>query len=189
MQRSAPWKPPPRRAQLSSCALTVSLHCARSELEYNGKTVQMWTYKQLEQQAAKTIKARATLTRDIIGAGNLPPLSIAGGVDQMIHWLLTAQCMLAESQGLQLTPADFGAPNDLVGHSHGAEPSGYQMATPYGTAADQHSAPVGYKGQAPPRAPMTNQTNSAAAMQAHYDATSQAQAARLRNQQGSNIFG
>jgi len=144
----------------------------------------MWTYKQLEQQSRNTIKSRATLTRDNIGAERLPPFSAAQGPDQMIFWLLSVQCMVAQSEGLQLTPADFGAPDDLV--EGGAAPPArnpYAMASPFGTEVDVKAAP-----QRQPMNAMPNGTELNERAMAHENACYQAQQTRLRNQ-GSNIFG
>lgn len=105
----------------------------------------------------------------------------------MIAWILATQCQLASSQGVQLTPADFGAPADLVAYTPRQHGAGF-MNCPYGTSEDQ---------QRPPMAPANglgqlNRGKAALmvkAVHAQGDAATQALYAKERNQRGHNIFG
>lgn len=163
--------------------------CFRSEITLDAThTIQMWTYKQLEQQSRATIKSRATLTRDAVGADRLDPFSPSGGPEAMIAWLLNAQCQIASSQGFQLTAGDFGAPADLhyTPRGQGLPAGGYSMQSPYGTAADDRQP------MAPTVGDHLNRGQAAVVMKgmhAKADASTQAQMAKERNMRGNNIFG
>jgi len=108
----------------------------------------------------------------------------------MIAWILATQSQLASSQGVQLTPADFGAPADLAVYTPRQLGAGSAAAAncPYGTSEDQ---------QRPPMAPANglgqlNRGKAALmvkAVHAQGDAATQALYAKERNQRGHNIFG
>ena len=174
----------------------MSLHPKKtgSEITIGGNTLLLWTYGQLERQSQSTIKSRATLVRDIVGADRLDPFSASGGAEAMIAWLLNAQCQIAASEGFQLTAADFGAPAEMRYTPRQVyDPIGqggaYAMQMPYGTSADDHGA---RRPMAPTAGDQLNRGQAALMLkgiQAKATASVQAQMAKERNMRGNNIFG
>ena len=108
--------------------------------------------------------------RDLIGAERAPPLRTTGSIESVTVWIIEVQCALLKATGLDVSPFDLGLPANF-----GAEEEENLM---------NHA-------KSQPRPPMADLANTGLdANQAAYEASMQAaQATRLRNQQGSNIFG
>jgi len=88
----------------------------------------------MEQLSARTLHMKARSIRDKIGEDRLPQL-VPGTVEMLMKWLMVVQCELCKHAiGINVTPADFGAPaeyqNDL--ESLGAKPD------PYAKHGDMH---------------------------------------------------
>ena len=72
----------------------------------------------------------------------VPPVPVAGPIENVIHWVLMAQCFVCKYAGFEnLTPKDFGAPLGLGKGPGGADNmqgfSGYAgLETPYGLDSD-----------------------------------------------------
>ena len=139
-----------------------------TELSFNGQTIALKTFAQLEQQSRTNLKLVVKTLQEQLGDQGLPPLT-GHSPDLTIAWILDVQCAVCMGKGLRLTPADFGAP--AAANEDGFFGRGEAM--PSKAAA----------------APMyENSENSGNAGNAYEDATRAAQAARQRNM-GSNIFG
>ena len=84
---------------------------------FDGKTLPLHSFNQLEHKDKKQARDAATALRDKIGdfAQLIPPLPAAGTSDAIIWWLLCTQCELIRYSGLQLTPQSFGAPPGFNG--------------------------------------------------------------------------
>lgn len=84
-----------------------------SEFQWNGYTIELLNYSQLEQQSRLHLKNRVTTFREQIAQmqpnTRLPPLAGAGA-DLVIPWLLKVEVALARSVGIDITEADLGAP-------------------------------------------------------------------------------
>jgi len=84
-----------------------------SEFQWNGFTIELLNYSQLEQQSRLHLKNRVTTFREQIGQmqanTRLPPLT-GYGADIVIAWLLKVEVALARSVGIDITEADLGAP-------------------------------------------------------------------------------
>ena len=165
------------RPALVVCILPIAEHSRRiiimsnvpTSVVFNGREILLNDYKQLEQQSRKNLTNKVKNLQDILGADKLPPLT-GHGADMTIDWILTVQCAICMGKGIQLTPADFGAPAQ-------ADSDGYFGR---GEAVPQKSG-------GPPRAALVDQSNASTA-DAYDQACFGAQQAKLRNQ-GSNIFG
>ena len=136
---------------------------------FNNVEIQLSNFKQLEQQSRKNLTNKVKNLQDTLGADKLPPLT-GHGPDITIDWILTVQCAICAGKGINLTPADFGAPAQ-------ADADGYFGR---GEAVPQ-------KAGGAPRAALVDQSNASTA-DAYDQACFGAQQAKMRNQ-GSNIFG
>jgi len=143
-------------------------------MAFEGKTVPIYTFTQLEQIPRQRLKNRAMDLRDLVGEDRLPPLRAGGSVDVVLSWILEVQCALLKSTGLDLTVQDLGKPR---GYGEDAE------GNYFGNGAAPSKA-------APQRQPMQDviQGGGSEASAAYEQAVQQAAAIRQRNQ-GSNIFG
>jgi len=142
---------------------------------FENKSVPLYTFEQLSQQPRQKLKNRAMDLRDLVGADRLTPLRSSGSVELVTMWILETQCAIAKSAGIDLSPAMLGLPAN------------------YGDCEDGTLMQPGAKAYsgAPQRAPMQElqQGAGADAMAAYDAAMSAAAATKLRNQQGSGIFG
>ena len=88
---------------------------------FDGKTLPLHSFGQLEHKDKKQVRQVATAFRDKIGAFAqlIPPLPAAGTSDQLTWWLLCTQCELIKYSGCQLTPQQFGAPPGFNGDQPG----------------------------------------------------------------------
>jgi hypothetical protein len=144
---------------------------------YQGKEVPLYTFKQLEQQARKTLGNRAKDLRDLVGAHKLPPLRPAAQFEEVTSWIIETQCAIARSAGLaELTPEALGMPAS------------------YGFQDDEMLNPVQQKthsvfGASAPREPMADLIQGPTAGQiAAYEAAQVAAAAtRAKNMRGNNV--
>lgn len=153
------------------CTQNPLSNMAPTEIMFNGTSVTLSTFQQLEQLSRQNLKKRVLTLQEQLGSANLPPLT-GHGPDLTIEWILTVQCAVCTGKGLSLSPADFGAP---------------AAANTDGFFGRGEAMPQSSKGQAVARPPMTEQTN-ANPMGAYEEACDGAALARQRNQ-GSNIFG
>ena len=159
-----------------------------TEVIFNGKTIPMLNFMQLEQMSRQHLKNASRNLMDSLGADNLPPIT-GHGQDLMIAWILDVQCAVCRGKGIELSPALFGAPaaanaEGFFGRGEGMPVSAKQQAARQGPAPDQwsHSKDVHRS-----RDPMTEQS-SHEANSAYEAAMHGAALARQRNA-GSNIFG
>jgi len=108
-----------------------------SEFEWEGITIELLNFGQLEQMSRMTLKNRVTTMREHIAAQQpgtrLPPLS-GFGPDMTIAWLLKVQVALARSVGIRITESDLGA---LSENSSGGTMADV-MSKPRAIAVDQH---------------------------------------------------
>ena len=155
------------------------------EIEFEGKTVAIWTYPQLEKLSKLNLRARAMNLRDQIGADRLPNLRLTAQPAALIQWLLNAEVSMCEALGIPLTMKDLGAPKDdamletgYFGGDDGSRPSTARSsvsAPPPPMAMDQSpraSVPTdGFKDPGLVAQGMSN----------HDDAVAVARAAALRN--------
>ena len=88
---------------------------------FDGKTLPLHSFGQLEHKDKKQVRQVATAFRDKIGefVQLIPPLPAAGTSDQLTWWLLCTQCELIKYSGCQLTPQQFGAPPGFNGDQPG----------------------------------------------------------------------
>lgn len=141
-----------------------------TEITFNGQSIAMYTYAALEQRSRQNLKVLVqTLQQSLEGQG-LPPVR-GHSPDVTIDWILSVQCALCRSQGMELTPKDFGAP--AVAAEDGFFGGGDRIP--------QKAAPA-------PVALQENQNINVDTQSAYATACLGAQQARARNQ-GSNIFG
>jgi len=81
-----------------------------ASIEVEGHEIPLLNFEQVEQLSARTLYTKARNIRDKIGAHRLPPL-VPGTVEVVMKWLLVVQCHVAsQATGMQVSPADFGAP-------------------------------------------------------------------------------
>ena len=80
-----------------------------TELSFNGQTIALKTFAQLEQQSRTNLKLVVKTLQEQLGDQGLPPLT-GHSPDLTIAWILDVQCAVCMGKGLRLTPADFGAP-------------------------------------------------------------------------------
>lgn len=112
-----------------------------TEIVMDGNVLPLFTYTQLDMDKKKT-KSIATTLRDRIGANLVPPVPIAGPIENVIHWVLMAQCFVCKYAGFEgLAPTDFGAPLGLGKGPGGADNNqgftGYAgLETPFGLDSD-----------------------------------------------------
>lgn len=164
---------------------------------FEERDVPLWTFEQLSRLSRANLKQRALNLRDHVGAARAPPLRPGGGRDLLITWLLEVQVALANSVGLGLTLASFGAPADLwedqpvepmfaPRHNNGggdAPSSGYNNPPQAPQLREREPPPYGrdddVQSQRSDRRPMTP----------HEDAAAGALAARRRNEGSLSLAG
>ena len=125
-------------------------------IEFEGKTIALWTYDALERLSKANLKQRALNLRDQIGEARLMPLRTSAQPASLIRWQLVAQCSLCEAVGLDFSLKDFGAPTEIGeaeeqnvyfgAHDKGSRP-------PTRSAPEPLSAPFATMPPPPPAAP------------------------------------
>lgn len=149
------------------------------EIAFEGTTIQISTFHQLEQMSRKNLMGRVTVLRQQVGTDRLPPLT-GHGPDLTIDWILNVQQGLVRAAtGRSYSLKEFGAPAP-------ANEDGY-----FGRSAEERAAPPSKQHQAAPQQwhqPQQQENNMQANQNAYAEACSGAEAARRRNA-GSNIFG
>lgn len=155
-------------------------------LIFEEREVSCWTYEQLSRVSRPNLKQRALNLRDLVGAERLALLRAGGGRDQLICWLLASQVAIANSLGLELTVASFGAPADLWREGEDT------MFGPRSGPADGLDAPPPPTPELRPAAPRDRHDDASSIdsrpTTAHEEAEAAAKANRARNQ-GSLCFG
>ena len=147
--------------------------------------------------------------RDQISAERLPALQMSAQPAAIIHWLLTAQVIIGEAVGLQLTLVDWGMPKDEVSdepyfgtprgggtpRQSSAPPPPPPFATelpppPVGMPGMEAFAYGGMDAYAPPQVapPQTAESRGGDLQSAHEEAVANARMTKLRNQ-GSLVLG
>lgn len=150
-----------------------------TEITFNGATIQLITFGQLEQMSRQNLKLRVKTLQEKLGESSLPPLR-GHGNDLTIDWILTVQCAVCAGKGLPLTPADFGAPDAANDEGYFGRGEAYPQSQKAKEASQWgHSNDV--------RNPMS-EVNNASMQGAYSEACQGAAVARQRNM-GSNIFG
>jgi hypothetical protein len=142
-----------------------------TEIPFNGQTILMKTYAQLEQLSRQNLKIHVKTLQDQLDGQGLPPVS-SHSPEFTIAWILNVQCAVCMGKGLQVSPKDFGAPATDTSEGY----FGCGEAMPRSAKGSAAGAP----------APMKEHDVNAQA--AYEDAVQAANATRARNM-GSNIFG
>jgi hypothetical protein len=144
---------------------------------FNGKSIQLLTFQQLEQMSRQNLKIRVKTLQEQLEDQNLPALA-GHGPDLTIEWILSVQCAICMGKGLRLTPADFGAPSTANAEGFFGRGEAYPQSQKGKADQWSHSRDM--------RAPMGDHNPSHQG--AYEEACFGAAAARERNR-GSNIFG
>ena len=138
-------------------------------IDFNGREVPLYTFKQLEQQPRLKLKNRAMDLRDLIGEDRVPPLRAAGSIESVTMWILEVESAVCKAAGMAIEASDLGLPanygmeeeQNLINHAK--------------AAPRQVMAELGPQGETD-------------GMAAYHAASEAARITRMRNQ-GSNIFG
>ena len=159
---------------------TADMATLPTEIVFEGMTLPISTYEQLEQQSRKNLMGKVATLKQAVGAERLPALT-GHGPDLTIDWILVVQQGLVRNvTGHTFSLAEFGAPPK-------ANEDGY-FGRPLGGAAPAPQKQYAQQQPEQQRMPMQQANNVQSNYDAYAAACNGAEQARRRNQ-GSNIFG
>eukprot|EP00747_Dinoflagellata_sp_TGD_P163261 gnl/TRDRNA2_/TRDRNA2_181740_c0_seq1.p1 gnl/TRDRNA2_/TRDRNA2_181740_c0~~gnl/TRDRNA2_/TRDRNA2_181740_c0_seq1.p1 ORF type:complete len:170 (+),score=33.97 gnl/TRDRNA2_/TRDRNA2_181740_c0_seq1:71-580(+) len=162
-------------------------------VQWEGKEITMFTFKQLEPMGNKALRDRAMNMRDAVGQEQLPPMPRQH--ETIVKWILDVQCALVrETMGMNLTPLDFGMPATLMGGAV-AGPVGDPRPSRAGSAVSQQyaaagAAGAGYGGGSPYGQKMPDEGSEYGGSEAGqaYDEAKRTRLQAIKRNQGSGIF-
>lgn len=106
--------------------------CVTSTLEVNGKTLNVWTYAQLETLSQAVLRQRAKVIRDAVGDSTCPPLP-SGQPGDLIRWILHMQSQLMQEDKSQ-GKIEMGGRASQLSSGH---------LVPKAVALEQQQRPIG----------------------------------------------
>jgi hypothetical protein len=158
-------------------------------VQWQGKEIALFTFKQLEPMGNKALRDRALNMRDAIGQEQLPPMPRQH--EAIIQWVMDAQSALVrETLGTNLTPLDWGMPAALMGGGACVigekEPSGDRRPSRSGSAVSQQN--VGRPLSEQVRMPEESSEYGGSEAGQAYDEAKRTRLAAIKRNQSSGIF-
>ena len=80
-------------------------------LQFDGKELPCYSFQTLSNLGRTSLQTRTRDLRDIIGQERCPHMNIGSPSETIVRYVIDIQCAVAKLNGLDLTPADFGAPS------------------------------------------------------------------------------